>query len=134
MRKIHKASLALLAGLAIAAVSTTASAQKTIKLTVMDGYPAKALWVKILTNYYVPEVNKRLAKTGNFKIDWHEAYGGQIVKPRGVMDGIKTKLGDMGIVTTVFHSSKLPLDHCYSVKWKCFCWRDMEKSVSVCNC
>ena len=34
--------------------------------------------------------------------------GGAIVKPKGVLEGIQLGLGDIGIVTTIFHSSKLP--------------------------
>ena len=77
----------------------------------MDGYPPKALWTKIMIDYFIPEVDRRLAKTGHYKIQWQQAWGGQIVKPRGVLDGIKNRLGDIGIVTTVFHASKLPLNN-----------------------
>lgn len=91
--------------LSLPAVATEA---KVIKAVVIDGYPAKAMWVSELTHFFIPEVNKRLAKTGNYKIDWQESYGGSIVKPKGVLEGIKLGLGDIGVVTTIFHSSKLP--------------------------
>lgn len=39
---------------------------------------------------------------------WQENYGGSIVKPRGVLEGVQLGLGDIGIVTTIFHSSTLP--------------------------
>jgi len=81
---------------------------ETIKAVVIDGYPAKAMWVQELTNYFIPEVDKRLAEKGNYKMQWQESYGGAIVKPKGVLEGIKLGLGDIGIVTTIFHSSKLP--------------------------
>jgi TRAP-type C4-dicarboxylate transport system substrate-binding protein len=98
--------------LALVALPMGAQAQQSIKLTMIDGYPPKALWVKVLIDYYMPEVNKRLAAQGNkYKIDWQQAFSGQIAKPRGVMDAIKNKLGDIGVVTTVFHSSKLPLNN-----------------------
>jgi len=42
----------------------SASAAETIKAVVIDGYPAKAMWVKEFTGFFIPEVNKRLAKTG----------------------------------------------------------------------
>ena len=80
----------------------------TIKLIAIDGYPARAMWVKEFSEFFIPEVNKRLAETGNHEIEWQEAYGGTIVKPKGVLEGIKLGLGDIGIVTTVFHNSKLP--------------------------
>ena len=94
-----------------AAVTLTALpsfATETIKAVVIDGYPARALWVKEFTDFFIPEVDKRLAETGNYKIDWQESYGGSIVKPKGVLEGIELGLGDIGIVTTIFHSSKLP--------------------------
>ena len=94
-------------GLALCAAAP-ALATETIKAVVIDGYPARALWVKEFTNFFIPEVDKRLAETGNYRIDWQEAYGGTIVKPKGVLEGIKLGLGDIGIVTTIFHNSKLP--------------------------
>jgi TRAP-type C4-dicarboxylate transport system substrate-binding protein len=66
------------------------------------------MWVKEFSGFFIPRVNEELARTGNFKIEWQEAYGGTIVKPKGVLEGIKLGLGDIGIVTTVFHNSKLP--------------------------
>ncbi len=91
-----------------AAVSTSAAAAEKIKAVVIDGYPARALWVKEFTNFFIPEVDKRLAANGNYEMEWQESYGGSIVKPKGVLEGIKLGLGDIGIVTTIFHSSKLP--------------------------
>ncbi len=96
----------LAAGLILATVP--ASATETIKAVVIDGYPAKAMWVKEFSEFFIPEVDKRLAESGNFKMAWQESYGGSIVKPKGVLEGIELGLGDIGIVTTIFHSSKLP--------------------------
>jgi len=93
---------------ALALVAAPAFATQTIKAVVIDGYPAKALWVKEFTNFFIPEVDKRLAMTGNYAMDWQESYGGSIVKPKGVLEGIELGLGDIGIVTTIFHNSKLP--------------------------
>jgi TRAP-type C4-dicarboxylate transport system substrate-binding protein len=108
----HWRRRALLGVAVAAAIPFAANAQQVIKLTAIDGYPPRALWTKIFIEYYIPEVDKRLAAAGNkYKIDWHQAWGGQIVKPRGVLDGLKSRLGDIGIVTTVFHSSKLPLNN-----------------------
>jgi len=95
---------ALMTGMAV----VPAMATETIKAVVIDGYPARALWVKEFSNFFIPEVDKKLAATGNYKMDWQESYGGSIVKPKGVLEGVKLGLGDIGIVTTIFHSSKLP--------------------------
>lgn len=89
-------------------VAFPAHSTETIKAVVIDGYPAKAMWVQEFTNFFIPEVDRRLAVTGNYAMDWQESYGGSIVKPKGVLEGVKLGLGDIGIVTTIFHSSKLP--------------------------
>ena len=104
MKSIMKSIIALT--LCLAAFS--ASAAEKIKAVAIDGYPAKAMWVKEFSGFFIPEVNKRLAETGNYEIEWQESYGGSIVKPKGVLEGIQLGLGDIGIVTTIFHSSKLP--------------------------
>ncbi|MDB0059076.1 C4-dicarboxylate TRAP transporter substrate-binding protein [Amylibacter sp.] len=90
------------------AMGSIATAQETINITAIDGYPARAMWVKEFSSFFIPRVNEKLAESGNYKLNWQEAYGGQIVKPRGVLEGIKLGLGDIGIVTTIFHNSKLP--------------------------
>lgn len=97
---------ALTMALAVAAVPTMAA--ETVKAVVIDGYPAGALWVKEFTNFFIPEVDRRLAESGNYVMEWQESYGGAIVKPKGVLEGIQLGLGDIGIVTTIFHNSKLP--------------------------
>ena len=83
-------------------------AQESISAVVIDGYPERSLWVQEFSDFYIPEVDRRLAETGNYVMDWQENYGGSIVRPRGVLEGVQLGLGDIGIVTTIFHSSKLP--------------------------
>lgn len=98
-----------LMGAAVAAVTALpVVAQETISAVVIDGYPDRALWVKEFSGFFIPEVDRRLAESGNYVMDWQENYGGSIVKPKGVLEGIQLGLGDIGIVTTIFHSSKLP--------------------------
>ena len=98
----------LLGAALAAAMAIPATAQQSINAVVIDGYPARALWVKEFTEFFIPEVDRRLAEAGEFEMNWQENYGGSIVKPRGVLEGIQLGLGDIGIVTTIFHSSKLP--------------------------
>lgn len=101
----------LLAGTAAAAglagFGMPAAAQgRTV--TVIDGYPARSMWLVEMSNFYLPEVNRRLAEAGLEQFDFQESYGGAIVNPRGVMEGLRLGLGDMGVVTTIFHASELP--------------------------
>ena len=104
MKLLSKTMLAL----TLCLTSFGAFAAEKIKVVAIDGYPAKAMWVKEFSGFFIPEVNRRLAETGNYEIEWQESYGGSIVKPKGVLEGIELGLGDIGIVTTIFHSSKLP--------------------------
>lgn len=96
---------ALMASVALAAPS---SAAEKIKIAAIDGYSPKSLWVAEFINYYIPEIDKKLAETGNYEIEWNQAWG-QIVKVRGVLGGLQKGLGDIGVVTTVFHADKVPL-------------------------
>ena len=98
-----------LMGAALATITAMpAVAQETISAVVIDGYPDRSLWVREFSDFFIPEVDRRLAEAGNYVMDWQQNYGGSIVKPRGVLDGVQLGLGDIGIVTTIFHSSKLP--------------------------
>ena len=85
------------------------AAPKTISLTAVDGYPPRALQVRTFIQYYIPEVDKRLARSGNYKIRWNQAFAGQIVKVKHVITGMQKGLGDIGVVTTVFHQDKVPM-------------------------
>ena len=93
----------------VVGTNSAATAQKTLSLTAVDGYPTRALQVKTFINFFIPEVNKRLAKTGKYKIRWNKAFSGQIVKVKHVLTGMQKGLGDIGIVTSVFHQDKVPL-------------------------
>ncbi len=105
------ASKTILAAAAFSIAATAASAQKTIELTSIDGYPPKASWVREFIKFYIPAVDAELAKSGAYKIQWNQAWSGQIVKTRHVLEGLQRGLGDIGIVTTVFHADKVPLQN-----------------------
>ncbi len=107
---MNKIAKNMILGAALAGFFTgSAQAAETINISVIDGYPARAMWVKEFSAFFIPEVDKRLAAAGgNYEIKWQESYGGTIVKPKGVLEGIKLGLGDIGIVTTIFHNAKLP--------------------------
>lgn len=102
-------SILALAVAASAAIGSAPSASaEAIDMVAIDGYPERSMWVKEFSGMFIPRVNELLAREGNHEINWQESYGGAIVKPRGVLEGIKLGLGDIGIVTTIFHNSALP--------------------------
>ena len=105
MRAAGVAAIALAAGV----LSGTAQAQQTIKVTFISGYPVAATWIAAFEKGFVPDVNAALAKDGKYKIEWNLAHSGQIVKPRGELEGVETGLGDMTSVPGAFHADKIPL-------------------------
>ncbi|MEI2624541.1 MAG: hypothetical protein V9G23_12010 [Giesbergeria sp.] len=60
-RTLHR--LALATTLALAATGA-AHAQQTIRLTAAGGHPPVFLWVKLIDEFFIPEVDKRLAAAG----------------------------------------------------------------------
>ncbi len=97
-----------IAAVALTVVGQTAQSAETIKLIAVSGYAPTALWVSVFQSHFIPEVDKKLAAKGNYKIEWNQAWG-TIAKPRGELDAIQHGLADIGIVQTVFHPDKLPM-------------------------
>lgn len=97
----------MLGGALALTLAGPAFAADSIRLTTVSGYAKTAAWVQIFEEVYVPEVNKRLAETGNFEIDWSYGWGGSIVGPKGELEAIEVGLADIGIVQTVFHPDKM---------------------------
>jgi len=124
MKLTKRIALATSVALAMTGVlGGAAVAQETINMTAIDGYPERSMWVAEFSGFFIPRVNELLAEEGNYEINWMEAYGGQIVKPRGVLEGVKLGLGDIGIVTTIFHNSALPI-------WRlALCWTPTRCSL-----
>ena len=79
-----------------------------ILLIAVDSYATTALWAHVFVEYFIPEVDRRLAEKGNFRIRWNKAFGGTIAKTGGVLDSLKHDLADIGIITTPYHPDKVP--------------------------
>ncbi|MEO7404460.1 MAG: C4-dicarboxylate TRAP transporter substrate-binding protein, partial [Burkholderiales bacterium] len=104
--------------LAACAVATLAAslplgvqAQEVIKLTSAAGHPPIFLWVKHIRESFIPTVDAELVKTGKYKIQWNEAYGGTLAKIGSEVETMQSGLSDMGIIATVFQPAKLPLNN-----------------------
>ena len=95
-RTLHR--LALATTLALAATGA-AHAQQTIRLTAAGGHPPVFLWVKLIDEFFIPEVDKRLAAAGGqTKIDWTRAWGGTLIKIGSESKGIADGVADIGFV------------------------------------
>jgi C4-dicarboxylate-binding protein DctP len=106
MRKLRISVVSVL----FLALSATAadSEPEVIPLIAVDSYATTALWTLVFVEYFIPEVDRRLAENGNYKIHWNKAFGGTIAKTRGVLDSLEHDLADIGIITTPYHPDKVP--------------------------
>tara|TARA_R110002124_G_scaffold77533_11_gene207677 strand:- start:2458 stop:3537 length:1080 start_codon:yes stop_codon:yes gene_type:complete len=95
----------LIAGLALPAV-----AQQSINVTVVNGHPPIFLWVKHLSETFIPAVDAALEGSG-YSINWTEAYGGSLAAVGGELDAIEDGLAEIAAVPTVFMPTKLPLQN-----------------------
>jgi len=89
-------------------VAAQDKAPEVIPLIAVDSYATTALWVLVFVDYFIPEVDRRLAESGNYEIRWNKAFGGTIAKTRGVLDSLQYDLADLGIITTPYHPDKVP--------------------------
>jgi TRAP-type C4-dicarboxylate transport system substrate-binding protein len=83
---------------------------KNYKLTAAAGHPPIFLWVTLTRDFFIPEVDKRLAAAGGKDtIEWNQAYGGTVAKLGGVLEAVEEGIVDMGFVGTIFEAPKMPL-------------------------
>ncbi|WP_180899054.1 C4-dicarboxylate TRAP transporter substrate-binding protein [Martelella soudanensis] len=84
---------------------------ETFSATIASGHPPVTGGVQAISEYFIPEVNRRLeAAGGKDKINWNEAYGGSLADPFGVLEAVESGIADFGYVPQVFEADKLPLE------------------------
>ncbi len=109
-RRIFQTSL-LSAALVLGGLST-AQAQQSIRMTAAGGHPPVFLWVKLLDEFFIPEVDKRLAAEGNkHKIEWTKAWGGTLIKIGSESKGIADGVADIGFVGSLFEAARFPMQN-----------------------
>jgi TRAP-type C4-dicarboxylate transport system substrate-binding protein len=106
---IRTGAFATAAVAALLVAPSASQAQETINATFITGYAPSFTWPKAFIEYFAPEVDKKLAATGKYKMSWNMAHSGTVVKPRGELEGVQSGLGDLGIVVTAFHADRVPL-------------------------
>ena len=108
MRFLRKALLVVIIAALILSLPVSPAVAKNYKITVVAGHPPIFLWVTLCRDYFIPEVDKRVAKLGH-KIKWNQAYGGTVAKIGGALEAIEEGIADMGFVGTIFEAPKMPL-------------------------
>jgi TRAP-type C4-dicarboxylate transport system substrate-binding protein len=98
------------AALAAATVALPAVAQQTFKLTIASSHPTTLPWVGLMSTYFVPEVTRRVEALGKgYKIEWREAYGGQLYKMNATLSSVSEGIADIGWVFGNLEAAKMPL-------------------------
>lgn len=102
----------MLAGASLAATLTLAApaGAEAIDVTTVAGHPPVFLWVKTLSESFIPAVNAALEGT-EYSVDWTEAYGGTLAKVGGEMEALEDGLAQVGIVASLFEPSLLSLQN-----------------------
>lgn len=103
------AGLIALAVPAIVLAAAPAGAAEKVRLTIISGNTFHYAPVGAAIKSYIPKVDEILARTGKYKVQWIQGFGGQIVKVRGELDGVEAGLGDIGVVPGPFYPGKLSL-------------------------
>lgn len=108
-KQVLAAITVVISTLAVMGSVQPATAQETIKLALISGYPPLASWTGAAIETFIPKIAESLAKTGNYKIEWNVAISGQVVRATGELEGVEAGVGDVGIVVTAAEPSKAPL-------------------------
>ncbi len=103
--------------LAVAVLATGfagAAEAETIRLRIASGHPAVNTYVNLMTNFFVPEVTKRVAERTEHKVEFVEGYGGAMVKVADTLEAVQSGIIDIGGYCFCFEPSNLPL-HAFQV-------------------
>lgn len=89
-------------------------AQETINLTVASSHPTVVPWVGMIQTHFMAKTDEILAKSGNYKIAWNEAFGGQLYKANATLTSVEEGVTDIGWVFSFLEQAKLPLSQASS--------------------
>jgi TRAP-type transport system periplasmic protein len=101
---------AVIAGL----LATPAISQETINLTVASSHPTVVPWVGMIKTHFMAKTDEILAESGNYKIEWNEAFGGQLYKANATLSSVEEGITDIGWVFSFLEPAKLPLSQASS--------------------
>ena len=112
MRITMRITQTIAAGALVTGALAASAQADTFRLTVAAGQAPQALpSLAAVPNYFIPEVQKRLADSGSeHTIVFQEAYAGSLLKPGTVLQGVADGIADIGYVPSIFHPDKLPLE------------------------
>lgn len=106
MRTMKPALLAVMTAVALLAATTPRA--ETYNLRIGSGHPsAPSAYVRVVENFFVPEVSKRVKERTGHIVTFTEAYGGTIAKVNETVAAVQSGLLDVGAFCFCFESSRL---------------------------
>ncbi len=96
------------------AIPAGAWAQETINLTVASSHPLVIPWVGMIKSHFMARTDEILAASGNYKIEWNEAFGGTLYKANATLTSVEEGVTDVGWVFSFLEPAKLPLSQASS--------------------
>ncbi len=108
-----KALRGLIAATMIAAPAPLV-AEEVINLTVASSHPTAIPWVGMIQTHFMAKTDEILAQTGTYRIEWNEAFGGQLYKANATLTSVEEGITDIGWVFSFLEAAKLPLSQASS--------------------
>lgn len=103
-----KAFLPILATASFALMGSV-FAQENINLTIASSHPTVVPWVGMIQTHFMGRTDEILAETGTYKINWNEAFGGQLYKANATLSSVEDGITDIGWVFSFLEPAQLPL-------------------------
>lgn len=97
-----------------AVLALPVQAQETINLTVASSHPTVVPWVGMIQTHFMAKTDELLAASGNYQIEWNEAFGGQLYKANATLSSVEEGITDIGWVFSFLEQAKLPLSQASS--------------------
>lgn len=92
-------------------LTTSIVSAETFQLTVVAGHPPVTKGVAAVRDFFIPEIDRRLAEAGSeHSIEWTQAYAGSVADVRGVLEAVEDGIADFGYVPHLFEADNVPLE------------------------
>ena len=112
MKKTFGLTVAAATVLGMGVVSTAHA--DNFRFRIASGHPAVNTYVDLMSNFFVPEVTRRVAERTTHTVEFVEGYGGSMVSVSDTLEGVQSGIIDIGGFCFCFEPSNLPL-HAFQV-------------------
>lgn len=114
MHRFSKISAAAALALGTVFGGAGTAAADTFTFRIASGHPAVNTYVRLMTEFFVPEVKARVAERTDYTVEFIEGYGGAMVGVADTLEGVQFGVIDIGGYCFCFEPSNLPL-HAFQV-------------------